>query len=173
MTGKGKMPNRDTSLRRAIMAGALLCGGLLGGALLGRIAVGENLRADIDRERDFASLSSNPDAVVADPVPLLTPCTDCADSYGVAARMQAMRDRDDDAIRALGEVNEAGYDTQLPAGAADDYDYGGRFRDEPGQPVPSPAQSDARSALMPTPVSEDQNETAAPDPAPHQKGPRR
>jgi len=157
------MPNRDTSLRRAIMAGALLCGGLLGGALLGRIAVGENLSAGIDREPDFASLSSNPAAVVADPVPPLVPCTNCTDSYGVAARMRAMHDRDDDAIRALGEVTEAGYDTPLPAGAADDYDYGGRFRDAPGQPVRLPAQSDA----TPNPVDESANETTATDPAPH------
>lgn len=126
MTKKVAITSRDISLRRATIAVSLLVAGLLGGTLLGRVAVGSELLAGAGREPDFASLSSNPDALVADPVPPLPPCYGCADSYGVAERMRAAREQDGEAYRALGEVD---YDASMPDEPADDYRYGGRFPD--------------------------------------------
>jgi hypothetical protein len=107
---------------------ALAFAGVSGGMLLGEMAVGPRLGGGIGEAATYSHLSANPDAA-APPPGGATPCLDCRDSYGVAARLRADREsRMSDEFRELGAV-----DLDPPAsGEPDDgYRYGGRFPDPP------------------------------------------
>lgn len=107
----------------------MLCAaGVTAGWLLGEIAVDGQLHLAPDTSTaSFADFSANPDAL-APQGDGAAPCTDCAPGYAAAARMRAARaERMDNALRELGEVDPD--IMQPPAEPADDYSFGGRFRD--------------------------------------------
>lgn len=126
--------NRDATPRRLMLALVLTTVGLVGGSVLGNLVVGGGLSGMANDPQSFAALSANPDAVAPDAA-AQSACIGCADSYGVGARMRAMRDdRMDASFRELGVV-------QLDAGLADpdgDYEYGGRYPDPEPIPMTSP-----------------------------------
>lgn len=103
-----------------------------GGMLLGELAVGTRTNGLLDETSSFSSLSANPDAAMPQGEGARD-CTDCADSYGAAARLRARHEeRMGDEFRELGAVDA---DPPVPvAPIDDDYRYGGRFPD----PVPAP-----------------------------------
>lgn len=119
---------RYTGPRAARWLGLLLAA-IAGGMILGDMAVGTRHSTGTAAPASYSHLSANPGALVADGEGA-APCPDCADSYGVAARLRANReDRMSDDFRALGAVDAA---TVLPPEPVDDgYRYGGRFPDPP------------------------------------------
>jgi len=123
---RDRAASRDAGFTRLLL-GLTLCGaGIAGGILLGGLAVGTGLGDRLERETSYADLSGNPAAPATDSLPELT-CLDCADGYGVAARLRTIRDaRSDRAFRALGAVE---IEYAPTSGQADDYRYGGRFPD--------------------------------------------
>lgn len=136
---------------------ALALAGITGGALLGEMAAGTRLGKEMAGPASYSHLSANPDALVAQGSGA-APCLDCADSYGVAARLRARRDDriNDDAFRELGAVD---VDPPIMADAADDYRYGGRFPD--AEPLAAVISVDPRADVMGGDPSPDGN-TAAP-----------
>lgn len=134
----------------------LVLAGLAGGMALGEMAAGSRAGIDSHEPASFSHLSANPDALMpqADGA---APCLDCADSYGVAVKLRADRDRRmSDEFRELGAV-----DVDPPASAYPDdgYRFGGRFPDPPPEvavdqhpapgtlaPPPSPADSLVQTA---------------------------
>lgn len=104
----------------------LVLAGLCGGMLLGNLATGSGRPGTLSDRQPFSSLSSNPDAALPPPADADS-CLSCPDSYGVAARMRADREK-----RMGGTFRELGYVD--PDGIAlddeeDGYRYGGRFPD--------------------------------------------
>ena len=121
--------------------------GVGGGFALGEMAAGTRLRAGVDGPASYTRLSANPDAMVQATDAGLIPCPDCADSYGVAARLRAERDhRMSDEFRELGAVD---VDSSLPDDPVDDYRYGGRFPDPASRAAVSLAQRDTAPAAIP------------------------
>lgn len=110
----------------------LALAGVAGGTLLGELAVGTNRPGNVGEGRSYAGLSANLDALVPQGKGA-APCPECADSYGVAARLRANHhERMDGEFRRLGTVD---VDPPLPDEPADNYRYGGRFPDpEPSRP---------------------------------------
>ncbi|HEY0595901.1 hypothetical protein [Sphingopyxis sp.] len=98
-----------------------------GGMLLGELAVGTRTNGLSDEVPSFSSLSANPDAAMpqGEGAPA---CTDCADSYGAAARLRAQHEeRMNYGFREMGAVD---VDPLAPVEPVDDgYRYGGRFPD--------------------------------------------
>ncbi|WP_447753690.1 hypothetical protein [Sphingopyxis fribergensis] len=112
----------------------LALAGTAGGMMLGDLVVGKRTNDLSDEVPSFSRLSANPDAAMPQGEGA-SACADCADSYGVAARLRVPRDeRMDDAFRELGAVD---VDPPGPDTPVDDYRYGGRFPDtEPRPPDP-------------------------------------
>ena len=138
----------------------LALAGTGGGILLGLAVVGESFRRSTDDNVSFAGFSANPDALVIERAEAL-PCPDCADSYGVAARLNAGRaHRMSDAFRELGRVEGGVISSPEPA---DDYRYGGRFPDPEPEPEPRPLPRLAVPVAPPT--------APLPPESPRQKGP--
>jgi hypothetical protein len=120
--------------------------GAAAGIMLGELVVGTRTRGLADAAPSFSSLSANPDAAVpqGEGAPA---CTDCIDSYGVAARLRARRDGQDDAFRELGAVD---VDRPSPVQTADDdYRYGGRFPDAQPHPFADMAKVEDASQIGP------------------------
>lgn len=117
--------SRDAAGARAARWLLLALAGIILGLALGSLATG-GLRPDrLTEPVPFSTLSANPDAAVP-PTSRAEPCRGCPDSYGVAARMRASRER-----RMTQEFRELGY-VEVDAGPAaesDGYRYGGRFPD--------------------------------------------
>lgn len=107
----------------------LALAGVISGIMLGEMAVGARLGWASVEPASYADLSANPNALVPQGDGVIVRCSDCADSYGVAARLRAERDnRMNDAFRELGAVD---VDASLPGEPAEDcYRYGGRFPDQ-------------------------------------------
>lgn len=114
---------------RLLRWSALALVGVAGGAVLGEMAAGTRLGSVtlIEQPASFAHLSANPGALAPQGGGAV-PCSDCADSYGVAVRLRAQRDQriSDAAFRELGAVD---VDPPILIEAMDDYRYGGRFPD--------------------------------------------
>lgn len=139
MVRKRKPPaSRDAVARRWTFGLILLVAGLGGGGLLGTLVVGSGLGGRHSGEPNFAGLTSNPHALVADTGASAAPCTDCADSYGVGIRLREAHDRRmSEPFRELGAVD---VDLAAPPEPSDDYRYGGRFADPaPPRPAAVPA----------------------------------
>ena len=112
----------------------------------------------------FAGLSANPGALVTERTEA-PPCPDCADSYGVAARLNAGRDRRmSDAFRDLGRIGE---DAAMSPDPVDDYRYGGRLPDPELRPEPRPLPRQVAPATLSSPPAP----PATPPEGPQQKGP--
>lgn len=119
----------------------LALAGVGGGMMLGDMATGTRLGSRVGEPASYSHLSANPDALVPQGEDA-TPCTHCADSYGVAVRMRAHRDdRMGDEFRALGSVDA---DPPQRIEADDDYHYGGRFPDP--EPRAITADNDATTS---------------------------
>ena len=150
MVRKVFIPSRDRIVRVFAWAMGLGVAGVVGGGLLGMIAVGQGLSRYAHDSPSFAGLSANPDALVTDAAQASLPCPGCADSYGVAARLQAEHEeRMSDPFRRLGEVD---VDTTLPPEPTDDYHYGGRLPDPAPRDMPAmvvPVALDAPSVPIP------------------------
>ncbi len=104
---------------------SLALAGIVLGLALGSLATGGLRPGSLTEAVPFSSLSANPDAAVP-PTSRAEPCRGCPDSYGVAARMRASREK-----RMTQEFRELGYvevDVSPPADA-DGHRYGGRFPD--------------------------------------------
>lgn len=117
--------SRDTPAARVARWLLLALAGIILGLALGNLATGGLRAGRLAASIPFSSLSANPDAAVP-PTSRAEPCRGCPDSYGVAARMRASRER-----RMTQEFRELGYvevDTGSPA-ESDGYRYGGRFPD--------------------------------------------
>ena len=129
---------------RLLRWSALALVGVAGGMMLGEMAVGTRSAGRDGEPASYAHLSANPGALVPQGDGA-APCPDCADSYGVAARLRADRDdRMSDEFRELGAVD---IDPPLRPDAGDDYRYGGRFPD----PEPrTAATSEEPHAIVPT-----------------------
>lgn len=142
MARKDSSPSRDRIVRFLCRATALGAVGLGGGSLLGMIAVGQGLRHNNGDLPSFADLSANPDAHITAVAEAPLSCPDCADSYGVAARLRAEQEyRMSESFRRLGDVDADL--TPPPEPAA--YRYGGR--------LPDPAPREAPAILVPTAAS--------------------
>lgn len=137
--------SRNLGVRLARWA-ALALAGITGGMVLGEMAVGTRLMGTAGEHASYSRHSANPRSLVPQGDGA-APCTDCADSYGVAAQLRAHRDaRMSNEFRKLGAVD---IDPPILAEASDDYRYGGRFPDpEPdidmaseGRRVTTPAGS--------------------------------
>lgn len=118
----------------------LALAGIILGLALGRLATGSSRPGPLTESIPFSSLSANPDAAVP-PTSRAEPCRGCPDSYGVAARMRASREK-----RMTQEFRELGYvevDVSAPE-EADGYRYGGRFPDS-GPLLPLSETSEQRS----------------------------
>lgn len=114
-----------TLLRATLLVGI----GVLAGALLGNMAAGKRLASPAESSASFTALSANPDAAAA-PTTDDEPCHGCPDSYGVAARLRAERERRaDEAFRAPDAMEP---DVDAPD-AEGDYRYGGGFPDLPSR----------------------------------------
>jgi len=129
----------------------LALAGVTAGAMLGEMAAGTRLGGETGGRASYSNLSANPDALVAQGDGGILPCPGCADSYGVALRLQADRDvRMSDEFRELGAVD---IDPPMLTEAGDDYRYGGRFPDpEPhaaatSEDPPANAPADESPAL--------------------------
>jgi hypothetical protein len=120
----GSKREADALLKWALPCLLLAAAGAVGGMVLGGFTVGDGLYGSLPESASYADLSSNPDAVGADSLPLPA-CLDCADGYGVAGRAYASR------ADAAAEVYEPlepvtiGYAPEPPAD--DGYRYGGTF----------------------------------------------
>lgn len=116
----------------------LALAGVFLGLALGSLATGGLRPGVLTEPTPFSSLSANPDAAVP-PASSAEPCPGCPDSYGVAARMRANRER-----RMTHEFRELGYvDADAnPPEVTDDYRYGGRFPD--AEPPAPPAEAPER-----------------------------
>jgi hypothetical protein len=128
MTGKrDRAASRDAGFYRVLMWLTLCGAGVAGGILAGSLVVADGLSGAPERKASYAGLGGNPAAPATDNLPAPT-CRDCADSYGVTARMRAIRDNrnNDHAFRELGAVELEYSPASEPA---DDYRYGGRFPD--------------------------------------------
>jgi hypothetical protein len=107
--------------------------GVAGGLALGEVATGSRSGSGRGEPASFSRLSANPAALMPQGKGA-SPCPDCPDSYGVAARLRAHRedragdDRMSDEFRELGAVD---LDAPTRTYADDDYRYGGRFPDPP------------------------------------------
>lgn len=138
----------DTKLQGALRWLGMGSTGILCGLLLGSFAVGESLRP-AERDFSFSQYSGNPDALTVDSHPV-EPCYGCADSYGVAVRLNAAHiQRADDAFRQLGAVEV----DQAPPDEC--YRYGGNFDDADDGPVMLPFAEETyeASATLGTPAS--------------------
>jgi len=132
----------------------LALAGMLIGLLLGEMIAKPLAAARRDAgPASYGQYSANPDARVPQGS-AAAPCIGCPDSYGVAARLRAERDRRmDGAFRELGAVE---IDAPLPAEPApesydDGYRYGGRFPD----PAPRIENATAEMESSPSPSRED------------------
>ena len=95
-------PSRGRAARRLVWALGLGVAGTIGGALLGFAVVGTGLDRAAGGDASFAGLSANPHALVTEQADA-PPCPGCADSYGVAARLNARHNHPmSDAFRELG-----------------------------------------------------------------------
>jgi hypothetical protein len=165
-------PSRGRAGRRLVWALGLGVAGFAGGALLGVAVVDKGLDRAAGGDASFAGLSANPDALVTGQADA-PPCPDCADSYGVAARLNARRDRRmSDAFRELGQVDGDIMPSPEPAPEpADNYRYGGRLPD----PAPRPDPRDEPAMIIPVALPPPAARAApiAPKPADErqQKGP--
>ncbi|MGV7121142.1 hypothetical protein [Sphingopyxis sp. 550A] len=167
-------PSRGRAGRRLVWALGLSVAGFAGGALLGLAVVDKGLDHAAGGDASFAGLSANPDALVTGQTDA-PPCPDCADSYGVAARLNARRDhRMSDAFRELGQVDG---DIMPSPEPADNYRYGGRLpdpaprsdpRDEPAMviPVALPPPAARAAPIAPKPADERQQKGPGEPPAP-------
>lgn len=124
----------------------LALGGVGVGILLGEQIVGSRTADFPDEPLSFSSLSANPDAVPLQSAGAV-PCPDCADSYGVAARLRVHRDdRMGDEFRKLGSTES---DHRVPVDPDDDYSFGGRFPDPARDDGPVAAQVEDGLAITP------------------------
>lgn len=172
-------PSRGRAARRLAWALGLGLAGLGGGTLLGLAVVDNGLgNKGGDRPADggasFAGFSANPDALVTGQADA-PPCPDCADSYGVAARLKARHDhRMSDAFRELGHVDDDVGPTPEPAPEpTDDYQYGGRLPDPQPRPAPEPRTLSAMvmPVALPPPATREPPTHPKPPGDPRQKGP--
>ena len=166
--------SRDRAARRLVWALGLGLAGVIGGALLGFAVVNKGLDRAAGSDASFAGLSANPDALVTEQADA-PPCPDCADSYGVAARLNARHDRRmSDAFRDLGQVDDNVLPPPEPAPEpADDYRFGGRLPDPAPNPDPPPRPEPRDGPAMIIPVAPPPAPMTLPEPAdkPQQKGP--
>jgi hypothetical protein len=166
--------SRDRAARRLVWALGLGLAGVIGGALLGLAVVDKGLDRAAGSDASFAGLSANPDALVTEQADA-PPCPDCADSYGVAARLNARHDRRmSDAFRDLGQVDDNVLPPPEPAPEpADDYRFGGRLPDPAPNPDPPPRPEPRDGPAMIIPVAPPPAPMTLPEPAdkPQQKGP--
>ncbi len=162
MTWKASYPSRDRIMRAFVWTMGLGVAGAVSGGLLGMIVVDQGFARYAEDSPSFAGLSANPDALITEAAQASPPCPGCADSYGVAARLEAGREeRMSDPFRRLGEVD---VDMTPPPEPTDDYHYGGR--------LPDPAPRDL--SAMAVPVALDAPSAPIPIQAPRaaqQKGP--
>ena len=130
MAAKHRSPSSRDRLNRRLAFGLMVgIGGLAAGALLAFIVIGRGLSGKSSGSVSFSDLSANPKAAMANAASP-PPCLDCADSYGVGARLRAEREsRLSDPFRRLGEVDETVPVPPPPEDADDGYRYGGRFPD--------------------------------------------
>jgi len=127
--------SRNRGALRLLRWSLLLLTGAGGGLLLGELVVGNRAKGLLVEAPSYSRLSANPDALVPQGK-VSPPCPDCADSYGVAARLRAHRDqRMGEEFRELGAID---LDPPAPVEPDDDYRYGGRF--------PDPAPQDGGTA---------------------------
>jgi hypothetical protein len=170
--------SRDRAARRLVWALGLGLAGVIGGALLGFAVVNKGLDRAASSDASFAGLSANPDALVTEQADA-PPCPDCADSYGVAARLNARHDRRmSDAFRELGQVDDDVLPPPEPAPEpasepADDYRYGGRLPDPAPRPDPPSRPEPRDEPAMVIPVAPPLPPMTLLEPAgkPQQKGP--
>lgn len=159
---RDRTASRDAGFTRLLVALALCVAGLAGGMILGRLTVGDGLHGGGAPDASYAALSANPGAPATDSPPSLD-CLDCADGYGVAARLRTVRSEPrGDAFRALGAVEQGDAAPQEPA---DGYRYGGRFPDaapDRARTIAAPADAEAAGAATDGVARPD----ASPQPAP-------
>lgn len=132
---RGSTSGSDAWLRRALSCLLLVGAGAIGGMALGGFAVGDSLYSSVPDGAPYADLSSNPDAVGADSLPLPS-CYDCADGYASAARAYAARRNHGPGAFDPPEAVTIEYAPSLPVD--DGYRYGGTFA-ESSPPLPSAA----------------------------------
>lgn len=142
---------RGASFARPVRWLLLALAGTAAGLMLGEHVAGSRLGSSNVGTRDgggYAGFSANPDALTADAA-RVPPCTDCADSYGAAARLRARR-----AERVNADLPDPDADTsgETAAESDDDYHYGGRFPDpEPARPAPPEPENTMPDEVMPPP----------------------
>ncbi len=166
--------SRDRAARRLVWALGLGLAGVAVGGLLGVAVVDKGFDRAADSDASFAGLSANPDALVTGQADA-PPCPDCADSYGVAARLNARHDRPmSDAFRELGQVDGDSLPSpELAPEPADDYRYGGRFPDPAPRPEaqPRPEPRDGPAMVIPVAPPPPAATLPKPDGKPQQKSP--
>lgn len=146
--------SRQAGLHRLLWWLALGGAGIGGGVFLGSMVVGTGLRDIFDRDTSYARLSANPNALASDTIEQ-SPCHDCADSYGAAARLRAIPDErgDDDGFRQMDAIE---IEYPRPDEPSDDYRYGGQFPDiEPPAETVEPASDIAVEAPEPPAAAND------------------
>ncbi len=104
----------------------LALAGTAGGIALGEMAAVSRSGPGADGPASYSHLSANPDALIAQGTGA-APCSDCADSYGVAMRLRA--DQDDRMSNEFRELGAVETDASSSYDVRDDYRYGGRFPD--------------------------------------------
>ena len=165
MAGKRRHPSsRDRLGHRLAFGLIVVVAGRGAGALLAFIVIGQGLSGKGAGSASFADLSANPKAAVADATSS-PPCLECADSYGVGARLRAEREsRLSEPFRRLGEVNE-GAAPSPPEGTDDDYRYGGRFPDLPRPAMVIPVALPPVAEAGPPPDGQRKGPDATPEPS--------
>ena len=165
MAAKRRLPSsRDRLGHRLAFGLIVIVAGLGAGALLAVIVIGRGLGGKGPGSASFADLSANPKAAVADATSA-PPCLECADSYGVSARLRAEREnRLSEPFRRLGEVDE-GAAAPPPEGADDDYRYGGRFPDPPRPAMVIPVALPPVAEAEPSPDGQRKGPDARPEPS--------
>ena len=165
MAAKRRPPSSRDRLNRRLTFGLIVTlAGLGAGALLAFIVIGQGLRGKNSGPASFSNLCANPKAAVAD-ASSAPPCLDCADSYGVGARLRAEREsRLSDPFRRLGEVDE---DAPMPSPeeANDGYRYGGRFPDPPRPAMVMPVALPPTAEAGTPPDGQQKGPGAAPEPS--------
>lgn len=165
MAAKRRPPSSRDRLNRRLAFGLIVAlDGLGAGALLAFIVIGQGLGGKGSGSASFSDLSANPKAAVADAT-AAAPCRDCADSYGVGARLRAEREsRLSDPFRRLGEVDEDA-SMSSPEEADDGYRYGGRFPDPPRPAMVIPVALPPSAEAGPPPDGQQKGPGAPPEPS--------
>lgn len=110
----------------------LILAAVAGGIALGEMTIGSRARIGGHEPASYSHLSANPQALMSQGDGA-APCLDCPDSYGVAVKLRANRDRRmSDEFRELGAVD---VDSPARADPDDGYRFGGRFPDPPPEVV--------------------------------------